>query len=476
MLGFKIDPQSPLSLAEQIVQGIRLRIDDRLLRHGMRLPPIRGMAQALGVSRFTVVEAYDRLVASGLVSSRRGSGFYVHAATLPGRPGRAAKAARSEAPVEVERVIERAFDNAGVMREALSDDPAQLKVGAGWLPAGWLDQDGLRRRLRALAGRDDLRLDSYGEPQGYLPLRRQLQIRLDALGIAAPPAQLLLTSGATQGLDIVARTLLRPGDCALVDDPGYWNLFASLRLLGVRLIGVPRGVDGPDVGALEALLAEHRPRLFITHSVLHNPTSGNLATTVAHRVLQLAAKHDLLVVEDDTYADYHPGHATRLAGLDGLDRVIYVGSFSKTLSANLRVGFLAARPDLLRTFTDVKLFSAVSSSEFAERLIHEMLIEGHYRKFIERLRGRLGVAMEDALRQLEGAGFAVFTEPRGGMFLWAAQPDGDATALVRRAAAHGIVLAPGHLFRPQLQATPFLRFNAAYMGEPRFADFLRRLG
>lgn len=478
MLGFKIDPQNPLSLAEQIVQGVRLRIDDRLLRHGMRLPPIRGMAQALGVSRFTVVEAYDRLVASGQITSRRGSGFYVHAATLPGRPGRVAKAGRPEAPVEVERerVIERAFDNADVMREALADDPAQLKVGAGWLPAGWLDQDGLRRRLRALAGRDDLRLDSYGEPQGYLPLRRQLQIRLDAFGIAAPPAQILLTSGATQGLDIVARTLLRPGDCALVDDPGYWNLFASLRLLGVRLVGVPRTVDGPDVVALETLLGEHRPKVFITHSVLHNPTSGNLAPTVAHRVLQLAAQHDLLVVEDDTYADYHPGHATRLAGLDGLDRVIYVGSFSKTLSANLRVGFLAARPDLLRTFTDVKLFSAVSSSEFAERLIHEMLIEGHYRKFIERLRGRLGAAMEGALGQLEAAGFSVYTEPRGGMFLWAAQEGRDATELARRAAAHGIVLAPGHLFRPQLQVTPFLRFNAAYMGDRRFVDFLRKAG
>lgn len=470
MLGIKIDPQSPQSLAEQIVRGVRLRIDDRLLRHGMRLPPIRGMAESLGVSRFTVVEAYDRLVASGLVTSRRGSGFYVHAASLPGR--RPAKAGRLDAPVEVERVIERAFDNAGVMREALADDPAQLKVGAGWLPAAWLDQDGLRRRLRALAGRDDLRLDAYGEPQGYLPLRRQLQIRLDALGIAAPPAQILLTSGATQALDIVARTLLRPGDCALVDDPGYWNLFASLRLLGVRLVGVPRTVDGPDVAALEALLIEHRPKVFITHSVLHNPTSGNLATTVAHRVLQLAARHDLLVVEDDAYADYHPGHATRLAGLDGLDRVIYVGSFSKTLSPNLRVGFLAARPDLLRTFTDVKLFSAVSSSEFAERVIHEMLIEGHYRKFMERLRGRLATAMEGALRQLEGAGFTIYAEPRGGMFLWAAQAGRDATELARRAAANGIVLAPGHLFRPQLQATPFLRFNVAYFDDPRLARLL----
>jgi DNA-binding transcriptional MocR family regulator len=470
MLGISIDPDSPLSLAEQIVAGIRRRIDDRVLRAGMRLPPIRGMAEGLSVSRFTVVEAYDRLVASGVVASRRGSGFYVSAPALAARG-----AAPSSAEPALERVIERAFDNAGVMRDALADDSTRLKVGAGWLPLGWLDEDGLRRRLRAVAARGDLRLGSYGAPQGYLPLRQQLQVRLDRMGIAADPQQILLTSGATQALDIVARTLLRPGDCAFVDDPGYWNLFAALRLLGVRLVGVPRNADGPDVGALEALLAEHQPKVFITHSVLHNPSSSNLSPPVAHRVLQLATRHRVLIVEDDAYADYHPGHAARLAALDGLDNVIYVGSFSKTVSPNLRVGFLAARPDLLRTFTDVKLFTVVGCSELAERLIHEMLIEGHYRKFIDRLRGRLGAAMEAGVRQLERAGFSLYTEPKGGMFIWAALAGGDPTEIARRAAAQGIVLAPGNLFRPQLQATPYLRFNAAYMADPRFERLLGEL-
>lgn len=470
MLGILIDPENPRSLADQIVGGVRQRIDDRVLRHGMRLPPIRGMAGALGVSRFTVVEAYDRLVASGAVVSRRGSGFYVQA----GAP-RGVRKAAVPAPEIVERTIERAFDNADVMREALADDPSTVKVGTGWLPAGWLDEEGLRRRLRVLAGREGQRLVCYGEAQGYQPLREQLRVRFEQFGFHAPPEQIVLTHGATQALDIVARTLLRPGDCAFVDDPGYWNLFASLRLLGVQLVGVPRTPEGPDVAALEALLEEHKPRVFITHSVLHNPTSGNLSATVAHRVLQLAARHDLPIVEDDTYGDYHPGHAHRLAALDGLDRVIYVGSFSKTLSANLRVGFLAARPDLVRTFTDVKLFTSVGSSEFAERLIHDMLIEGHYRKTIERLRSRLAQAMDDGLELLDRAGFRPFAEPNGGMFVWAARPDHDPVELARDAAGNGIVLAPGNLFRPQLQATPYLRFNVAYLGDPRIGRFLKAL-
>ena len=475
MLGIVVDSQSNHTLADQIVSSVRQRIDDRVLRHGMRLPPIRGMAESLGVSRFTVVEAYDRLVASGVVASRRGSGFYVNSGSAGARSVDAVRARSVTGEPAIERTIERAFDNADVMRESLADDPARLKVGAGWLPAGWLDEDGLRKRLRALAGRERLRLVCYGEPQGYRPLREQLQVRFDSFGIDAPPDRILLTHGATQALDLIARTLLRPGDCALVDDPGYWNFFASLRLLGVRLIGVPRTPDGPDVAALEALLVEHRPKVFITHSVLHNPCAGNLSPTVAHRILQLAARFDLTIVEDDTYADYFSGHATRLAALDGLDRVIYVGSFSKTLSANFRVGFLAARPDLLRTLTDVKIFTSVGSSEFAERLIYDMLVEGHYRKTIDRLRGRLAGAMEGALRQLEVAGFHVFSEPRGGMFVWAGRPGEDATELARAAAQQEIVLAPGHLFRPQLQATHFLRFNAAYMEDVRFGTFLQDL-
>ncbi|WP_273704012.1 PLP-dependent aminotransferase family protein, partial [Candidatus Accumulibacter vicinus] len=249
MLGILIDPENPRSLADQIVGGVRQRIDDRVLRHGMRLPPIRGMAGALGVSRFTVVEAYDRLVASGAVVSRRGSGFYVQA----GAP-RGVRKAAVPAPEIVERTIERAFDNADVMREALADDPSTVKVGTGWLPAGWLDEEGLRRRLRVLAGREGQRLVCYGEAQGYQPLREQLRVRFEQFGFHAPPEQIVLTHGATQALDIVARTLLRPGDCAFVDDPGYWNLFASLRLLGVQLVGVPRTPEGPDVAALEALL------------------------------------------------------------------------------------------------------------------------------------------------------------------------------------------------------------------------------
>ena len=455
-----LDPRSGRTLPDQLAQAVRTQIADRLLRPGMRLPPIRGLAAQLAVSRFTVIEAYDRLVAAGLVESRRGAGFFV------------AEPPRSVATVHAAPNLEPAFDNAGVMREALADD-GRLKVGAGWLPEGWLDTSVLVRRLRALAADTSLRATGYGSPEGYRPLREQLQIALAERGIAATPAQILLTHGATQALDIVARCFLQAGDCVFVDDPGYWNLFASLRLLGVRLVGVPRRADGPDLDALSRLLAEHRPKLMFTHSVLHNPLSTSIAAPIAHRLLQLAVQHDFLIVEDDTYADFAGGAPIRLAGLDQLERVIYVSSFSKTLSANLRVGFLAASQDIAAACADVKLFTAVTTSELAERVVCELLQQGYYRKAMERLRGRLARSMDDALALFEQRGMAIYAPPSAGMFVWASPPPGEGSlAFAARAAAQGVSLAPGHLFRPQLQACDWLRYNVAYTADPRFRALL----
>lgn len=460
MLQLSLEHGQPTPLVEQIVTGIRTQIEDRILRPGMRVPPIRRLAETQGVSRFTVVEAYDRLVALGYLRSRRGSGFYV-------APRHERNEHRPAAPVD------RAVDVAWLMRQALDDRPGQLKASAGWLPCEWLDGDGLRRHLRALSRRPDARLTAYGTAQGYLPLRQQLQVKLAEFGIGAPPEQIVLTEGATRALDIVARHLIKPGDTVLVDDPGYFNFFGNLRLLGAKLIGVPRTADGPEVEEMEALLAHHRPKAFFTHSVLHNPTGASLSPAKAFRILQLADKHDFYIIEDDTYADFHPHTATRLANLDQLNRVIFIGSFSKTLSGSLRVGFLAARPDLAAEFTDVKTLTSVSSSEFNEQLIYQMLTGGHYRKYVERLQGRLAQATEASLRMLQRVGYEVFHEPKGGVFLWARPPGiDDVAALATRAARAGIMLAPGKVFRPQMQASPWLRLNVAFATDPRLERFL----
>jgi DNA-binding transcriptional MocR family regulator len=461
MLELSLSPEAALPLVDQIVQAIRTHIDDRMLRPGARLPPIRKLAEDHGISRFTVVEAYDRLVALGLLQSRRGSGFYVCNRDLPLAPA-------APAPDR-----ERAIDAAWMNREMAREGTHRVLAAGGGLPAAWLDEAGLLRSLRSLTRRTDLRPVSYGTPQGYAPLRAQLQLRLGEIGIGASAEQIVLTYGVHQSLDIVCRYFLRPGDCVFVDDPGYWNLFGNLRLYGVRLVGVPRTSEGPDTQIMETLLQEHHPRLFFTHSVLHNPTSSNLSAATAFRVLQLAERHDFMIVEDDIYGDLVNGSATRLASLDQLTRVIYTSSFSKTISGNLRVGFLACQPDLAQALTDVKIVSMMSSPELPEQLVHQLLTDGHYRKHLERVRGRLSEATARGLRMLERVGLKVDMEPRGGPFIWARVPGLQDTAQLARAAAReDIVLAPGHVFRPQNQPSGNLRFNVGHCDHPRLERYL----
>lgn len=460
MVTIPLDATGGRPLVDQIVAGLRLRVEDRDLRPGTKLPSIRNFAELHKVSRFTVVEAYDRLVALGYLSSRPGDGFYARA---PQGAGMAEKLPATR----------RDDDLAGLIRRLLDDDGSRLLAGGPWLPNAWLDEAGIRRSLQAVARKAGRCLIEYGTAFGYAPLRDLLSVQLADIGIAAQPSQILLTHGASQALDLAMRALLRPGDAALVDDPGYYNMFGNLRFHGVRLLAVPRLRDGPDLAALDALAAEHRPKLYFTQSAMQNPTGTAIAPHQAFRLLQIAERHDFRIVEDDIFCDLQARPSPRLATLDRLDRVIYVRSFSKTLSGSLRVGFLAARHDLVQQVADIKMLSAIATSQHAERMLYLLLVEGAYRKFVERLRGRVDAARNAALRLLARSGLEVFCEPEAGMFLWARLPQfEDAAALAEDAAAAGIVIAPGTLFRPHLAPSPWMRFNVATFEDPRLQRWL----
>lgn len=459
-----LDAKAPEPLVVQIVQGLTQGIMSRQLRPGSRAPSIREFARTHGVSTSTVVEAYDRLVGTGLLTARRGAGFFV------------VDSARGEVrpPPDKDRLV---LDGDWLLRNVYEHSEVGIHAGCGWLPEPWHDVEAVCRGLRQLA-QHPRGLIGYGQPKGYEPLRQQLTRQLAELEIEAPPSQILLTHGASQALDLVARRLAQPGDTVFVDDPGYSNLLSALRLRGLHLVGVPMTPTGPDVVALEQLLGEHRPRLYFTNTQLHNPTGASYSAASAFQVLRLAERHQFLVVEDNVSADLVPGRAITLAGADQLRRVIYVGSFSKAIAPGLRVGFLAAEPGLLEELVYFKLVSGMSTPGINERLVHAICMEGHVRKHLEHLRDRLAKAQERTCRRLEHAGFARFFEPGAGMFVWAKPQEGtkDALALSQRALERGILLAPGHLFRAALEPSPWLRFNVAYCDHDSLFRFLEEGG
>jgi DNA-binding transcriptional MocR family regulator len=455
------------SLVAQIVRSVETRIDDRLLRSGARMPSIRQFSDTHAVSRFTVVEAYDRLVAGGFLESRRGSGFYVRErATIAS----GVKPRHSTAPSPQ-------LDIVWLVRNMFRQLPPQKMPGSGLLPNDWLDGKLIAGGMRAVSRQNQNLLLHYGTPQGFLPLRQQLQVKLAELEIAAAPEQIVMTSGVTQALDLVARHFTVPGDTIFVDDPAWFLMFGSFVALGAKVIGIPRLADGPDVARLAELAALHRPKLYVINSVLHNPTSTSLSAAKAFQILKIAEQYDFTIVEDDIYCDMHPGSAvqaaTRIAALDQLNRVIYLGGFSKTLAANLRVGFIATSLELAIRLSDRKMLCTLTSTEICERFVYQILSEGQYRKHVDRLRSRLDTVRDKTIRHLEKAGLKVDISTPAGMFVWA-DAGCDTNVLTEKAMEQGYLLAPGSLFSPNQLPSTRTRINVATMSDPGVLRFFER--
>lgn len=457
----RLDPA--LTRVEAVMAAIEARIAGRHLAPGARLPSVRAFAESLGVSKSTVVEAYDRLAAQGAIVSRPGSGFYV-----AGRPEPFCLAAAGPR-------LERAVDPLWISRQSFETYPDVLKPGCGWLPPDWLPEESLRRALRAVARAGGPALTAYDEPRGLAPLREHIARRMGERGIAVHPDQIVLADSATQALDLLCRFLIEPGDTVLVDDPCYFNFQALLRAQRVKLVGVPFGPQGPDLAAFEAALREHRPRFYLTNSTLHNPTGASLGPAIVHRILRLAEAHDTLVVEDDIYADFEVEPAARLAGFDGLERVIQIGGFSKTLSSAARIGYVALRRDWVERFLDLKVAVTLGDPHLAATVVHRAVTDARYRHDLEAMRARLAEGRGRAIRRLAALGITVPFVPGAGMFLWARLPDGlDAAEVSRRALAERVILAPGNVFSVSQGATGYLRFNVAQCADPRIFAVLER--
>jgi DNA-binding transcriptional MocR family regulator len=442
------------TLAEQLAARLAERIGQRLLPPGTRLPSVRESARRHALSPSTVVAAYDRLQALGLVEARKQRGFYV----------REQRASRS-APERTTPAVPRPVDATALIR-GMFQQGSRPSPGMGTLPAQWLDLPLLHGALRRAIASEDAAALQYGDPAGDPTLRETLARQLGDIGIPARPGQIVTTAGATHALDLVSRTLLEPGDAVLVDEPGWAVEFARLSRLGMRLLPVPRGPDGPDLAVMERLAAAHRPRLYVTVSVLHNPTGCSLPLSAAHQVLLMSERHGFGIVEDDTYCHLAPSHAPRLSALDGLRRTVYISGFSKILTPNWRVGFLAASAELVERCIDLKLLTGLTTPALPERALAWCMDHGPVRRHIERVTARLDSARERARTLALEAGCRFVTPPNG-LFGWI-DVGVDTERLAQPMLDDGWLLAPGSLFHAEPRPTTLMRINFASSQEPGF--------
>ncbi|MES3002457.1 MAG: PLP-dependent aminotransferase family protein [Pseudomonadota bacterium] len=456
-------PERPKQgLAQSLAESIASQIANGAYKAGDRLPSLRELAQRFGYAKNTVVAAFEILVARGLLDPRRGAGYFV----------RDIKAAphRQDAGG-----LTRAMDTVWLMRQQFAASDGHIVAGAGLPPAEWMSGARLDKLHHKIARAGLGTMSGYGDPFGYEPLRRHLVRNCGDLGIDAEPSEIVTFHGANDAADVLIRYFIPSGECVFVDEPGYYPLFGKLKLAGADIVGIPRRGDGPDVQALERSLRIKKPRLFFTQSVGQNPTGSDISPANAFRVLQLANEHNFLVVEMDPVGDFAPASAPRMCSLDQLDRTIYIGTFSKTFSAPLRVGFVACRADLAQGLADLKAITHVNSSEYCERTMDAVLTEGHYHRHLKGLRAKLAAARKTALALFDELGAEVFSRSPHSLYVWATLPGfADSIELAEILLREKIVLAPGRIFNLDSDPTsPWVRYNVAAGANPRFGKVLK---
>ena len=485
-MSISLSRQAALTLTQQLAERLADRIRTRLLPAGARLPSVRECARQQNVSPYTVVAAYDLLQAQGLVEARPQRGFFVR--DFSQNPLQVqevdrqtaikneAKSATLDTPVGIPpgTRINATMLIRGMFVESVAGKP---QPGAGVLPAEWLDAGFLVAAMRKVTSGPALRdsLVRYGEPMGDSGLREALARRLQLLGIAAGPGQIITTMGATQALDIVSRALLQPGDPVMVEEPGWAVEYARLAAMGMRVLPVPRGPEGPDMAVMQRYCETMAPKLYVSVSVLHNPTGYSLSAASAHEVLQMAHRYGFYVVEDDTYCHIAPDHAPRVTVLDRLQRSIYISGFAKVLVPNWRLGYMVAPPELVERLLDTKLLSTLSTPTPTpmEQALALCMEQGQLRRHAERLRQHLAKARTRSVALAQAAGCRFVAEPAG-MFGWV-DTGVDTEVLTQRLLDEGYMIAPGAMFHASRGSSTCMRINFATTQDAAFWRVFERV-
>ncbi|WP_343597058.1 PLP-dependent aminotransferase family protein [Acinetobacter sp.] len=444
-----MDHLSQKTKIEQIMTWVQQQIEQRVWVSGSKLPSVRAMAQQQHVSVSTIVEAYARLAAQDVLEARQGAGYFVKSQSKP------------YLLVSQRPQLDREVDPLWISRQSLDAQDDILKPGCGWLPTTWMPEEVVRKAIRTVARSESNTLMNYATSLGLPELRQVISRRLEATGVLANPDQVLLVESGTHAIDLICRLGLKPGDTVLIDDPCYFNFQALLNVHRVKTIAIPFTSTGPDLEAFEQALW-HQPKFYITNSGVHNPTGASLSMHTAYQILKWAEQHRLLIIEDDIWSDLELYPAPRYAALGGFSQVLQIGSFSKTVSASIRCGYIVANQDWISPLIDLKIATTLSHDHFNTAVITHVLNDGQYRKHLDWLRKNLAQAMTYNLQQLSALKIEPWILPKAGMLLWCKLPEGiDAARLSQYCLAQGIILAPGNAFSQSQQANQFLRFNVA---------------
>lgn len=459
------------ALAEEIAQSIRTGV----LKLGDCLPSVRQTSKSRGVSPSTVFEAYYLLEAKGLVRARERSGYYVTAGAklLPPEPEQASSPSGESCPVDVSNLV---FD---ILESARSRDV--VPFGSAFASPLWFPLARLARSMAASLQQ----MDAWSTVDDLTPgnplLRRQIALRYLADGLHVHPDDIVITNGALEALNLCLMAVTRPGDAVIIESPTFYAALQALERLGLRAIEVPTHPrEGIDLAALERALERHQPRACWLMTTFQNPLGSTMPDEKKRALVELLARHEVPLIEDDVYGELYFG-ASRPLPAKAFDRkglVMHCSSFSKCLAPGYRIGWTVPGRHV-RAVSRLKLTTTLSASAPAQAARADYLAKGGYDKHLRQLRHALAVqqaAMTQAVVRHFPKGTRA-TRPSGGYFMWIELPGQVNTLeLHRKALALGISIAPGPMFSANRHFTHCLRLNYGHAWDSAAESAISTLG
>jgi DNA-binding transcriptional MocR family regulator len=454
-------------LYQQLAQQLSALIADGTLKPGARLPSIRQLCNERDLSPATAMRAYQLLESQSLIETRTRSGHYVsrQAGDRAAEPRTSRSTARSTR-VAVSDLVFQILEASG-QRDV-------IPLGSAFPAPTLFPWPKLARYLGSSARRMDPWSTVTSLPHGNLELRRQIAQRYLRQGCQVSVDDVVVTSGALEGLTLALQILTRPGDAVAIESPSFYGCLQAIEALGLQAIEIPTHPgEGVDLAALDQALGKHPIRACWFMTRLQNPSGATMPEAKVRDLVRLLEKRGVPLIEDDVYGELQFAPGSRPAkAFDRKGLVLHCGSFSKCLAPGYRVGWVAAGR-FTESLRRRKITTTLGTSLPAQQAISVLLQEGGYEAHLSRLRAALQTQQAAALQSLQkhlGGRYRVAL-PQGGYFLWLELAQGvDALALYAQALDKGISIAPGPMFSPRRQYRNYLRLN---YGHPWTAAFDR---
>ena len=468
----RLDRNSIVPLYRQIYESLREAILAGTLPESTRLPPERTFAQRLDVNRSTVVHAYRELVADGLIEQKVGSGSRVVPTLRRGQPERSAAV-----PWWITLPPWRVGEFPTVLGEmAAKQDDGRIAFVQGVAPDEPSPLAELAKSFARVA-KDPKMILSYGDSEGFEPLREAIASRMNARGARVDPKNVIVLTGSTQGLMVLAQSLAEPGDEIVVEAPSYPGALQIFQICGLRAIPVPVDDDGMRVDHVEAILRTRRPRFVYTMPSLHNPTNATMNADRRERLVTLARRAGIPIVEDDVYSELAPHGLKPLVAL-APEHVVYLSTFSKTIAPSLRVGWLSAPRTIVERLLLRKQAHDMATSLYVQAAVHDYLQTG-FDPHVVQLRAELARRRNIADEAMAAHWPSTFRSSKaaGGFYVWVAAPrDVRARPLLDAAERLGASFLFGEAFYATPGGDHHFRLALTAVKRDEITEGIRRIG